>query len=116
FRAPSFFERVQGESDLGPETITTYELVYEQGFGEHLRASISGFYNQMDDLIRLNPVYLFTNLDRATAKGTELELEGRWYDLVGRISYTFQSTEDRMTGQVLSDSPHHLFKLNLNVP
>ncbi len=116
FRAPNFFERVQGEPELGPETITTYELVYEQGFGEHLRASISGFYNQMDDLILQNSVYRFTNLDRAEAKGTELELEGRWYDLVGRISYTYQTTEGRMTGQVLPDSPHHLFKLNLNVP
>jgi len=116
FRAPNFFERINGTSGLGPETITTYELVYEQGLGTHLRASVSGFYNQMDDVIRQNSLGFFANVDHAEARGMEAELEARWPELIGRISYTFQAAKDRITDKVLTDSPRHLFKLNLSVP
>jgi outer membrane receptor for ferrienterochelin and colicins len=54
FRAPNFFEMYDygTPASLKPETITTYELVYEQGLlGNHLRSSVAGFYNQIDDLI-----------------------------------------------------------------
>ncbi len=121
FRAPNFFELSDPRNqDIDPETITTYELVYEQGIGNHLRSSVAGFYNQIDDLIRFNSAagsQRFENLSGATAKGVELALDGLWSGGVrSRLSYAFQETEDTETDKVLTDSPRHLVKLNLNVP
>src|SRR5205085_7034907 len=99
------------------ERITTYEFVYEQGIGRHLRSSVAGFYNQIDDLIRFNSEagqQRYENLSGAEAKGMELALEGFWPEgLRGRLSYTFQQTENSSTGRVLADSPQHLGKLNV---
>ncbi len=123
FRAPNFFER-NFNPDLAPETIRTYELAYEQGIGAHLRSTVSLFANRIDDLISLESVEIdgqvyqtYLNIKGADAQGMELELEGRWAgDLRGRLSYTFQETENRDTGSFLTDSPKHLAKLNLSVP
>ena len=84
--------------------------------GSHLRSSVAGFYNQIDDVITLqNGIY--TNLNGAEAKGVELALDAFWPSGVrGRASYAFQETEDNVTHQVLTDSPQHLGKLNLSVP
>lgn len=123
FRAPNFFERsFQSPSrELDPETVTTYEFVYEQGIGEHLRSSLSIFYNQIDDLISLQADRLggssYQNVEGAEAGGVEAELQGRTpWGLIGRVSYTYQETEDRQTDRSLADSPRHLGKLNVSVP
>jgi len=122
FRAPNFFELRRNLSapvyNVQPETITTYELVYEQGIGNHLRSSVAGFYNQIDNLIRFNSeAGRYENLSGAEAKGVELSLDGFWASGVhGRVSYTFQQTENTATDQVLTDSPKHLGKVNLTAP
>ena len=86
--------------DIQPETIRTYELVYEQGIGNHLRSSVAGFYNEIDDVIIFNsePGHRrFENLTGATARGVELALDGSWASGIrGRASYTFRNPE-----------PHH---------
>jgi iron complex outermembrane receptor protein len=119
FRAPNFFEVTYWDTNtptLKPETIATYELVYEQGIGNHLRSSVTGFYNQIDDLISLGNVG-YQNVSGAEAKGVELSLDAFWSSgMRGRASYTFQQTEDSSTGQVLTDSPQHVAKLNLSMP
>ncbi len=115
FRAPSFFEQLFNPA-LEPETITTYELVYEQEIGSHLRSSLSGYFNRIDDMISAQSG-LFVNRRGADARGLEAELEGFWAGgWQGRISYAYQETEDRLTGERLSDSPRHLAKANLTVP
>jgi iron complex outermembrane receptor protein len=115
FRAPNFFELLF-DPTLKPETISTYELVYEQKIGARLRSSLSGYYNQIDDLISFD-LGTFRNVKGAEAKGMELELAGEWPSgLQGRISYTLQETEDRSTGRRLTDSPEHLGKVNLSAP
>jgi iron complex outermembrane receptor protein len=118
FRAPNFLERIDPRFvDLDPETITTYELAWEQGIGNRWRAALAGFYNQIDDLITLVPGVGYRNLEGAEAKGLEAELEGLLASgLRCRLSYSFQQTEDRATGRTLSDSPEHLGKFNLSVP
>jgi len=119
FRAPNFYELSYPlyASSLKPETINTYELVYEQGIGNHLRSSVAGFYNQIDDQITFSSG-LYKNLSsEAEAKGLELSLDAFWSSGVrGRASYTFQETEDKSNGQVWTDSPRHVAKLNLSVP
>jgi outer membrane receptor for ferrienterochelin and colicins len=118
FRTPNFYElaATNNPNSLQPETITSYELVYEQGIGQYLRSSLAGFYNEINNLIVFSQQY-YQNLENATAKGLELSLEGHWPSgLRGRASYTLQETEDTTTGQVLADSPRHLAKMNLSVP
>jgi outer membrane receptor for ferrienterochelin and colicins len=115
FRAPNFLELSDPRfQDIKPEEITSYELVYEQEIGRHLRSSVSGFYNQMQDLIVLQNGN-YTNLN-ANTKGMELALEGNWNNGIrSRLSYSLQRTEDD-SGQNLRDSPEHLIKLNVSVP
>ena len=116
FRAPNFAElsdlRFQ---NITPEEITGYELVYEQQIGPHLRSSLSGFYNQMDNLIVFNSGN-FTNFNAET-EGMELALEGSWAaGLRGRASYSFQDTRNTTVPWQMPDSPNHLLKFNLSVP
>lgn len=116
FRTPNFLELSDPRfQDIEPENITSYELVYEQKITRSLRSSISGFHNQMDDLIALQNGS-FTNFD-ARSTGMELALEGNWTNGIRtRISYTLQQTEKAGNSQRLPDSPNHLIKCNVSVP
>jgi outer membrane receptor for ferrienterochelin and colicin len=118
FRDPSFYELSELNSlnvKPGPEKISSYEMVYEQGIGRHLRSSVSGYYNRMDDLIDLENGS-FTNFNADTL-GLELALQGKWADgIITRLSYSLQHTENRETGTGLPDSPMHLIKFNASVP
>jgi outer membrane receptor for ferrienterochelin and colicins len=117
FRVPNFLELAISPPGqlLQPENITSYELVYEQEIGRHVRSSLSGFYNQMDDLIVLNSGS-FANFNAET-KGMELALSGLWADGIrGRVSYTLQETRNHSVDWEMPDSPNHLVKLNLSVP
>ncbi len=118
FRAPSFVEPIiaYSGSELMPETIKTYELIYEQGLGRHVRASVTGFYNRIDGLIVFSETARNENQD-VEALGVETALEGVWANgLRGRISYTYAQARDRDTHRILPDSPQHLAKANLIVP
>jgi len=116
FRAPNFLELSDTRfQDIHPEEITSYELVYEQGIGRNLRTTVSGFYNDMRDLIVFsNGRYGNINADSA---GVELGIEGEWkYGVRGRASYTLQHAKnDSGTGD-LRDSPEHLVKCDISVP
>ncbi len=116
FRAPNFVELSDPRfQDIKPEEITSYELVYEQEIGRYLRSSLSGFINEMEDLIVLENG-AFTNFDAQT-KGFELALEGSWTNGIRtRLSYSLQETENHTTGGGVPDSPAHLVKLNFSVP
>jgi iron complex outermembrane receptor protein len=116
FRAPNFSELSDPRfQNIQPENITSYELVYEQEYGQHLQSSLSGFYNQMDHLIVFNSGN-YTNFD-AEAKGMELALEGFWTNgIKGRASYSLQYAKDHSVSWDLPDSPNHLFKFNVSVP
>lgn len=116
FRAPNFTELSDPRfPDIKPEEITGYELVYEQEIGRHLRSSLSGFYNQMNDLIVFDSGR-FTNFDAET-KGLELALEGFWASGIrGRASYSLQDTRNSSVTWEMPDSPNHLLKFNLSVP
>jgi iron complex outermembrane receptor protein len=128
FRAPNTYEMFyvatgyKPNPDLEPEKIKSWELVYELTFGDHVRSSVSGFSNTIDGLIsqQVDPadgLLQFQNHDEVEARGVELELDGTWQNGVqARANYTFQRTEDRNTGEVLTNSPHHLAKCNVTAP
>jgi len=116
FRDPNFQELSDTRfQNIHPEQITSYELVYEQGFGQHLRSSVSGFYNQMDNLILFRDGH-YENVN-ADARGMELALEANGpKGVLGRASYTLQKAVNRSSGPDFPDSPEQLFKFNLSVP
>jgi iron complex outermembrane receptor protein len=115
FRAPSFYEVSTSDHNLQPEDITSYELVYEQGIGQHLRSSLSGYYNQMNNLLVFSSGS-FTNFDADTT-GMELALEGFWASGIrGRASYSLQNTRNSTVAWDMPDSPNQMVKFNLSVP
>lgn len=130
FRAPSPYELYYSDGnvsskanpDLNPETIETYELVFEQFLGKEFRLTASLFFNKIDDLISLETdaadgLEVFTNVDKVETKGAELELEKRWNNGVkGQISYAYQETENKQTDEAVTNSPRHLVKAKLMVP
>jgi len=116
FRVPDFEELSDPRfQDIEPEKITSYELVYEQALGRHVRSSLSGFYNQMGHLIVFDSG-MYTNLNAQT-KGIELALEGSWASGIrSRASYSFQYTKDDTVVWQMPDSPNDMLKFNLSLP
>jgi iron complex outermembrane receptor protein len=122
FRIPNAYELYYHDGfitqkpalDLEPEVINTYEAIYEQYLGNNYRGTIVGFFYRIDQLIALHTdpadgLLIFENVDNADAKGVEFELEGKWKSgFDGRVSYTFQKTEDKQTGEILANSAKHL--------
>jgi iron complex outermembrane receptor protein len=130
FRPPNVYElyyndggyTMKSNPDLEPETIRTYEIVYEQYLGKRFSATTSLFTYRIKNLISqiLDPsdsLLVFRNIEEVKAKGIEFELGGKWPNgLEGRVSYSFTETEDLETGEVLTNSPKHLAKFNLIFP
>lgn len=129
YRAPNAYELyletpgyAKANLALQPETIRTYEVVYEQFLPHNLRLNVSGYFYDIQDLIsqEIDPadgLYVFSNISNVQAKGLELELEGRYAGgFIARTSYALQHAEDVNSGQELSNSPRHLAKLSLVAP
>lgn len=128
FRAPNIYEEkldspaYKPPDHLDPEQIRTYELVAEQYFLSHWRASASVFYNDVSGLIdsKVDPadgLLTFQNLSGIHMRGAELEVEGKWGNgLLVRGSYVRQEVEDSATFQQLTNSPENVFKAQLSVP
>jgi len=116
FRSPNFLELSDPRfQNIRPEDVDAYELVYEQGLGRHFRSTVSGYFNQMNDLIVLENG-AFTNLDAQTL-GVEVALQGSWTNGIRTtLSYSYQDTENRTTGGGLPDSPAHMVKFNVSAP
>lgn len=80
------------------------------------------FRNTVSDLItqRLDPVdnlLVYRNLDRATARGIEIEYERLWQSGAKlRASYSLERADDEVSGAWLPNSPRRLGKFNLSVP
>jgi iron complex outermembrane receptor protein len=128
FRAPSAYELYyqaltsKPNPDLGPERIKTAEAVWEQYFGDRFRATVSGFYSRIDDLVSqtVDPadgMILYENVDRAETRGVEAEAAVRLPSgFEARAAYTFADATDRETGEWLTNSPRHVFQANAVVP
>lgn len=129
FRAPNAYElfyedgtTFKSNPNLDPETIKTYELVWEQFMGSGIRFALAGFYYTVDDLIslQLDPAdgkLFFKNLDGASAKGIEAEFEKKWTKgIETSISYAYQDAIDDRTDEGLTNSPMHQAKFHSIVP
>ena len=131
FRAPNAYELYyqllstggqKSNPNLKSERIRTQELNAEHYFSPDTRLTASVFRNTVSDLITqtMDPadgLLVFRNLDRARARGMELELERAWAGGARlRTSYSWQQTKDGGTGATLANSPRHLAKFNLSAP
>jgi outer membrane receptor for ferrienterochelin and colicins len=130
FRAPNAFElyyqdggRTQeAPKSLEPETIRTFEFVFEQEIAKRLRVTVAAFDNRIDHLINqvkdpANGLLVYKNMTGADAQGVEWEVEGSTESgIKGRLSYTLERATDRDTGKGLINSPQDMVKLNLILP
>ena len=128
FRAPNAYELYyfspgqEGNLNLNPETIKTYEAIYDQYYSSGFRSTVSAFYYKIDDLITqetdpLNGNLVFENVDQVETKGAEFEIARKQENgLEGRISYSYQIVKNAITGMNIPNSPKQLAKGNLLIP
>jgi iron complex outermembrane receptor protein len=129
YRPPNAYERFytdgatqKANPDLASEEIATYEAVVEQALGDNWRASVSGYYYELEHLVSqtIDPadeLLVFENAAPIEARGLETEVEGRFSSgFEVRASYSLQKARFEADDQTLSNSPEHLLKLHLKVP
>ncbi len=129
FRAPNAYELYlespgfnQKNLNLQPETIQTYEVVWEQYLSRSLRLSVAGYYYDTVNLITqtrnsTDGSLVFKNTSEATAQGVEIGLTGDLaHGIKARASYSLQHAEDGESGEELNNSPRHMGKVSLITP
>ncbi len=88
---------------LRPETMRSFESVWEQSVNQHLWFSASAFFNGMHHLITQVPQpdgsLIFRNVQNVNSSGLELEARAQLAQgFEGTASYSFQETKDRIPG------------------
>lgn len=129
FRAPSSYENFYADSvgdtgnpSLRPEKIRSYELDLEHRFGKKFSGTIAGYDNRITGLIeqQLDPATgkpLYANSGNIRTKGIESELRAKWpAGLEWAVSHAIQYSRDLQTGDVPTNSPKQLAKVNLSLP
>ncbi|MEK7700026.1 MAG: TonB-dependent receptor [Planctomycetota bacterium] len=120
FRAPSFLEMfttnqpaIQGNEDLSPERIKTYEVGLSYKFKRYVTSSVNYFYNDISDLIALRALesnqntFRYGNFGDAHVQGIETETKvdiskGNYLFM----NYTFQNPEDNHGNDLPSVAQH----------
>jgi outer membrane receptor for ferrienterochelin and colicins len=128
FRAPNQNElnnnipgAVVANPNLQPEKLDTLEFIIEHYFNRQLRAEFNVFHTNIKDNITLtatnNGLAKNQNNRDVESIGFETQIENTWGDgFQGRLSYSWQNTTDKKTGERLTNSPEHMVKLNLIAP
>jgi outer membrane receptor for ferrienterochelin and colicins len=128
FRAPNpyelYYNMSAASAALGPERITTREVVAEQRLGTSVQVTGSVFQNDVSDLITaqsgsedsIDGLY-YQNVEGVTATGAEIEVQTEWPGHVRvRVADTFQSARDRGTDRRISNSPEQVATCLVEVP
>ncbi|HEX9085076.1 MAG TPA: TonB-dependent receptor [Gemmatimonadaceae bacterium] len=129
FRAPNDYELQYNRAHLStinpqlePEHIETLELIAQRLIGGGVEVSASAFRNRLTDLLSrrtdtTSGSQYFGNVDEIHSRGVELGLNvNRGHGLTGKLSYSFQRTEDRASGIQLSNSPEQMVQMELRSP
>ncbi len=125
FRAPSFVEMyainnssAQGNPDLKPETIDTWETALVWQPSGKSQVGLNLFQYQMNDILRFaanpNPTTGATAQNTGQQRGRGFELEGRWdasHTLRLSGHYAWQRAIDRSTDQDAGLAPHQTLYL-----
>ncbi|MBI5547886.1 MAG: TonB-dependent receptor, partial [Deltaproteobacteria bacterium] len=122
FYRDGYSYKVAPSGSLGPEHVSTHEVVLEQGLGRSVRLTVLGYHLVVRDLISLvedpaDSLLYFTNQGSVDAFGGEaqVDVKGPW-GTVGRASYALQQATAVETGERLTNSPTHMAKLHLSAP
>ena len=128
FKAPSLlkiygFRHVPmiavGNPDLKPETSVGYQAGVDYQFCEGVRIGVSGFRNDIEDLIKTEvnfPFMTFSNVEEAMTQGVELNLEGCLNDdISATLGYSYLDTENKLTGKELTQRPDHRLTAGIDV-
>ena len=119
FRAPSFAELFAinnpvliGNSQLGPETINTYELAFDYHPSFDTRIGAGLFKYRVEDLIRFVPdgngSSTAANTTGQDGHGLELELDSRLTPMLDlRAYYAIQRSTDLATDSKAAFAPEH---------
>lgn len=133
FRPPTLYElyttwtlfgvTYAGNTDLKPETTTSWDIGIEQGLWKGAKIRATYFENYMEDLIygkTVSPTYQeFINAGKAESKGVELEAEQR-FDIGLRLFANFTYNNVKMKeniakpkteGKRLTDVPERMFNV-----
>ena len=127
FRAPSFAELFTinnpirlGNPNLKPETINTYELVFDYNPTFNIHTTLNLFHYDINDQILPTPdsngtVITYENSGAQTGNGMEIETD--WSikkDLKLMANYAFQRSENKNTHSDAGNAPHHEIYTRLN--
>jgi len=131
FRAPSFSELfnqnnplAQGNPNLNPETIETFELAFDYLPALRVHSLLNVFYYKIKDLIEYAPeAGLLVTQNTKDQDGYGLEIEGDWEvtgNLTLKANCAFQRSKDSNTNEIVPDAPalqlyfnaHWIFVLN----
>lgn len=118
FRAPSFAELFatsnplqQGNPNLKPETIDTYELAFSHQLSTQLLYSANIYHYSIKDLINFVPSATGAtaqNVGKRRGHGLELETDySPVYNLRFLINYGYQQSEDSNTNSDVGGAPTH---------
>lgn len=127
FRAPSAYEQFYQDGsvtqkpnpDLRPETIQSYELVFDRQFGPGAHAGLSLYQFNADHLIRLSTdpadgLAMFANVDQVTSRGVEVEGETRLGNtVVVRGGYAYQRPHGSPDSATPVNAPTHVGRLGV---
>ena len=91
FRAPNAYENYYAtlsnelNKKLGPETVRSYELVWEQELNRHWHTDVSLFRDDIQNLISYQQdpattLFYFANVDSVVSEGAEFEVNAQWAD------------------------------------
>jgi iron complex outermembrane receptor protein len=130
FRAPNAYELYYDDAGfstkvpdrLDPERVRSFEAVVEHQFRPGLRANISVFRMDLEDLVGqvLDPadgLYVFRNVAEARTAGVEIGADYRSASGISAAGgYTLQSARDSITGFARYNAPRHLAKARVSVP
>ncbi len=128
FRAPNAYELYYGDgisqkgaNTLAPETVESYELIWEQQFNSSLRLIASLYHNSIEDMLILvtdpsDELEIFSNEAEVESDGLELELLANFSNgWSGSLSYSYQISEDG-NGEKLVNYAPNMVKLNAMSP
>ena len=133
FRDPTFAElyninnpAILGNPDLDPETIDTYEVGVSGKVSEDVSFRMTGFYNDIKDIItpvaNESAAAVSDNRGKITVQGLETEVrlnfEAGGMALAGShigANYTYQDAENDVDGSTVADTPTHRGNILLNI-
>jgi iron complex outermembrane receptor protein len=151
FRAPNAYERVYdnggllgrtlggrrgppsarrlsilGNPDLDPETITTWEVIWDQALAGNMRLVTSLYQYEIEDIISpidvstgvvSTGVLQYQNLGTVESRGAEVMLQMHLESgIMGHLGFSALRAEDADTGSRIENSPKYLGNLAVSVP